>query len=104
VTVTLYVPRDMMAVALGADRVAALLREGAASLGTEVRIVRTGSRGLQWLEPLVEVMTPTGRVAYGPVRPADVAGLLAAGLLEGRPHALWLGGRRTCRIWRGSSA
>lgn len=87
-TATLYVPRDMAAVALGADRVAAALAEGAAKRGRTVRIVRTGSRGLQWLEPLVEVATPAGRVAYGPVRPADVEPLLEAGLLDAAPHAL----------------
>ncbi len=90
-TTTLFVPRDMMAVALGADRVAALLEHGAAELGADVRIVRTGSRGLQWLEPLVEVATPAGRMAYGPVRPADVAGLLASGVLRGAEHALRIG-------------
>ena len=56
-----------------------------------VRIVRNGSRGLYWLEPLIEVVTPAGRVAYGPVRAADVPALLDAGLLDGGPHALRLG-------------
>ena len=54
----------------------------------------TGSRGLYWLEPLVEVQTDAGRVAYGPVRAADVPGLLDAGLLNGGPHALRLGRHR----------
>jgi formate dehydrogenase iron-sulfur subunit len=53
--------------------------------------VRNGSRGLFWLEPLVEVATPAGRVAYGPVAATDVAGLFEAGLLAGRAHALSLG-------------
>ena len=88
---TVFVPRDMMAMALGADRVAAAVAEGAARRGAEVRIVRTGSRGLQWLEPLVEVALPEGRIAYGPVRPGDVEGLLDAGLLEGGAHALRVG-------------
>ncbi len=56
-----------------------------------VRIVRNGSRGAFWLEPLVEVQTAQGRIAYGPVRVKDVAGLFAAGFLEGKPHALGLG-------------
>jgi formate dehydrogenase iron-sulfur subunit len=56
-----------------------------------IRVVRNGSRGLYWLEPLVEVGTPAGRVAYGPVRAADIPGLLDAGLLDGGPHALRLG-------------
>jgi formate dehydrogenase iron-sulfur subunit len=54
-------------------------------------MVRPGSRGLYWLEPLVEVSTPAGRVAYGPVTVADVPGLVAAGLATGGPHRLRLG-------------
>jgi len=90
-TATLFVPRDMMAVALGADRVAALLADGAQRRGADVRIVRTGSRGLQWLEPLVEVAAAGRHIAYGPVRPVDVEGLLDGGLLEGGAHALRVG-------------
>ncbi len=56
-----------------------------------LEIVRTGSRGLYWLEPMVEIATPQGRIAYGPVDPGDVAGLLAAGLLEGGAHPLRIG-------------
>ncbi|MDB5569493.1 MAG: formate dehydrogenase, partial [Hyphomicrobiales bacterium] len=59
--------------------------------GAALEIVRTGSRGLLWLEPMVEVATPLGRVAYGPVSAGDVPGLLDAGLLDGAPHALALG-------------
>jgi formate dehydrogenase iron-sulfur subunit len=90
-TVTVFVPRDMMAVALGADQVAASIEVGARRRGADIRIVRNGSRGLQWLEPLVEVSTPSGRIAYGNVAPTDVEGLLDAGFLEGRPHALCVG-------------
>jgi formate dehydrogenase iron-sulfur subunit len=91
-----FVPRDMMAVALGADRVAVALRDAAALRGHAVTIVRNGSRGLQWLEPMVEVETPEGRIAYGPVTADDVPGLLDAGflnggLLEGGAHTLRLG-------------
>ena len=55
------------------------------------RVVRTGSRGLFWLEPMIEVETPQGRIAYGPVTAADVPGLLAAGMLDGGAHRLRLG-------------
>ena len=54
-------------------------------------VVRNGSRGMFWLEPLVEVETPQGRIAYGPVSVDSVAGLFDAGFLEGKPHALCLG-------------
>jgi formate dehydrogenase iron-sulfur subunit len=89
--ITVFVPRDMMAVACGADRVAAALRAGAVRRGADIRIVRSGSRGLQWLEPLVEVDLPGGRIAYGPVAPGDVEGLLDAGLLHGGAHKLRVG-------------
>jgi formate dehydrogenase iron-sulfur subunit len=84
----IFVPADSAAVAVGADRVASGLAE---QVKGKAEIVRTGSRGLYWLEPMVEVETPQGRIAYGPVKAGDVPGLLAAGLLEGGGHALCLG-------------
>ncbi|HVV94285.1 MAG TPA: NADH-quinone oxidoreductase subunit NuoF [Hyphomicrobiales bacterium] len=83
-----FIPADSAAVAVGADRVAAALAREAKG---KVEIVRTGSRGLYWLEPMVEVETPKGRIAYGPVKPGDVVGLLAAGLLDGGAHRLRVG-------------
>ena len=83
-----YVPRDAAALAVGADEVAAALVAGCAQRGQPLELVRNGSRGMFWLETLVEVDTPQGRVAYGPVSVDDVAGLLDAGLLAGAPHAL----------------
>ncbi|SDH81069.1 NADH-quinone oxidoreductase subunit NuoF [Variovorax sp. OV700] len=90
-TVILYVPRDSAALAVGAERVARRIAAEARARHADVRIVRNGSRGLFWLETLVEVATPAGRVAYGPVSPADVAGLFDAGFLAGGAHALNLG-------------
>ncbi len=89
--VVVYVPRDTAARAVGADAVAARIVEDTRAAGVDVRIVRNGSRGALWLEPLVEVATEAGRVAYGPVAPHDVPGLLAAGFLEGGDHPLGLG-------------
>jgi formate dehydrogenase iron-sulfur subunit len=86
-TAHVFIPRDAAAVAVGADEVAAALERHA----PEARIVRTGSRGLLWLEPLVEVQTQAGRIGYGPVTAADVPALLAAGLLSGGAHPLRLG-------------
>ena len=86
--VTLYVPRDSAALALGADEVAQALVAEAQRRGARIELVRNGSRGLFWLEPLVEVQTPHGRVAYGPVQPEDVASLFDAGFLEAGPHPL----------------
>ena len=90
-SVTLYVPRDAVALGLGANKVARALFAGAERRGLDVTIVRTGSRGLFWLEPMVEIGTPEGRVAYGPVTLADVDALLDAGLTTGGDHALRLG-------------
>lgn len=81
---TVYVPRDTTALALEADAVVERLRAEAQRRGQPVEVIRNGSRGLFWLEPLVEVVTPDGRLAYGPVTPEDVGALLDAGMLEGR--------------------
>jgi len=91
VTVTVYVPRDTSAVSLGADAVARAIAAQAARRGASIRLVRNGSRGLFWLEPLVEVATPDGRVAYGPVTPADIASLFENNFLFGDDHHLRLG-------------
>ena len=90
-TIKLYVPGDAAAVAVGADEVAGALAIEAAKAGLSIHIVRNGSRGVFELEPLVEVETPSGRVGYGRVSAGDVPGLVAAGLFEGKPHALGIG-------------
>jgi len=90
-SVRVYVPRDASALSLGADAVAAAIAGEAQRRGLELRLLRNGSRGMFWLEPLVEVETVAGRVAYGPVRPQDVPGLFDAGFLGGGEHDLGLG-------------
>ncbi|WP_111493654.1 formate dehydrogenase beta subunit [Marinobacter bohaiensis] len=91
-SVTVYVPCDTTALAMGADAVADTTRQAANQRGVELNLVRNGSRGLFWLEPLVEVATPNGRLAYGPVKAADVDSLIDAGLFEGKTdHPLALG-------------
>src|SRR5260370_2429064 len=84
--VTVYVPRDSAATSVGADEVADALIRAAARERRSIRVIRNGSRGMLWLEPLVEVVTPNGRVGYGPVTPADVDALVAAGMLGGGAH------------------
>jgi len=88
---TVYVPRDASALSLGAEAVAEAIIKQAAQRGLDVTMVRNGSRGLFWLEPLVEVMTQQGRIAYGPVQAEDVAALFDADFLHGGAHALALG-------------
>jgi formate dehydrogenase iron-sulfur subunit len=87
-SVTVFVPRDAAALAVGADKVAARIEREAKVRNLDVQIVRNGSRGLLWLEVLVEVRTEQGRVAYGPVKPSDVEGLFDAGFLSGAQHPL----------------
>ena len=89
-TVRIFVSRDAGAVAVGADEVAIAFEQAAAKRGAALEIVRTGSRGLYWLEPMVEVATAQGRVAFGPVTDADVASVLDAMIADGA-HALRLG-------------
>ena len=90
-TYRVYVPIDSSALAMGAEKVARQLTVEAAKRGEKVHVVRNGSRGMYWLEPLVEVETPDGRVAYGPVQTKDIPSLFDAGFLKGGKHALSLG-------------
>jgi formate dehydrogenase iron-sulfur subunit len=84
--VTVYVPCDSAATSVGADEVAAALVRAADREKRPIRLIRNGSRGMLWLEPLVEVVTPNGRVGYGPVAPAEVDGLVAAGMFDAAEH------------------
>ncbi len=89
-TMRLFVPGDAGAVAVGADDVALALQQAAAMRGIAMEIVRTGSRGLYWLEPMVELATPQGRIAFGPVGATEAAAVLDAIASDG-PHPLRLG-------------
>lgn len=84
----IYIPCDTSARAVGADEVATAIAQHARERELDIHIVRNGSRGLLWLETLIEVDTPNGRVAYGPVSQEDVQALFDAGFYEGRPHPL----------------
>ncbi len=91
-SVRVFVPRETTALSLGADTIARRLERDAAARHEGITLVRNGSRGLFWLEPMIEVETPKGRFAYGPVTPSDVPELLDSGLLEGCvSHPLALG-------------
>jgi formate dehydrogenase iron-sulfur subunit len=87
----IHVPNDTSACSVGADAVARRVAEEAARRGIDVCVVRNGSRGACWLEPLLEVETAQGRLAFGPVAAADVAGLFDSGFAaQGHPLALGL--------------
>jgi formate dehydrogenase iron-sulfur subunit len=86
----LYIPRDAAAVSVGADELVAAFEAQAEKRKLDIEIVRNGSRGLLWLEPMVEVATPEGRIAFGPVEEKDVEGVLDAMVSNGQ-HTLRLG-------------
>lgn len=88
---TIYVPCDSSAISLGADRIATAIAKEAKKRNIVIKLIRNGSRGLFWLEPLVEVETSKGRIAYGPVQTNDITSLFNANFLEGGEHALSLG-------------
>lgn len=88
---TIYISGDSTAISIGANRTAAAVVKEAAQRGIEINLVRNGSRGLYWLEPLVEVVVNNERVAYGAVNPSDVASLFDADFIHGGQHSLSLG-------------
>lgn len=90
-TTIVYVPRDSSALSLGAHQVAKNVQAEAAKRGLDIKVVRNGSRGMFWLETMVEVVTPKGRVAYGPVMPKDVSSLFDADFINAGAHPLSLG-------------
>ncbi|WP_407334134.1 formate dehydrogenase beta subunit [Enterovibrio sp. 27052020O] len=94
----IYIPLDTSSVSRGADKVADHMLHSAANLGEDIVVVRNGSRGLFWLEPMVEVESEQGRIAFGPVTPDDVDALLALRFFDpdgngqaGLEHPLCLG-------------
>jgi len=104
--VKIYVPLDAAARGVGADETAEAIVAGAKRRGIDIELVRNGSRGLLWLEPMVEVAMAAElragpglagqrlaapRIAYGPVAASDVEGLFDADFTQGKPHALRLG-------------
>jgi formate dehydrogenase iron-sulfur subunit len=90
-SVRVFVPRDAAALSVGAHEVARAVERVAEERGVDITVVRNGSRGLFWLEPLVEVETQAGRVAFGPVTAEDVGGLFDAALRPVESHPLYLG-------------
>jgi formate dehydrogenase iron-sulfur subunit len=87
-TVRVFVPRDAAALGMGAEQTAHAIFTEAKHRGIGIELIRNGSRGLLWLEPLVEVEVAGTRMAYGPVSAHDVPGLFDAGFTSGKSHAL----------------
>ena len=90
-SITVFVPRDSAALAVGADRVAKAVAAQAQTRNMDIRLVRNSSRGMFWLEPLLEINTSDGRVAFGPVEPEDIVDIFEQGLGQATQHPLYLG-------------
>jgi formate dehydrogenase iron-sulfur subunit len=95
----IFVPKDAAALAVGADKVAARIAAEARGRRLPVEIVRTGSRGMFFLEPLIEVETAQGRIGYGPVSASDIASLFDSGLISGGAHPLRVGKPEEHPFW-----
>jgi formate dehydrogenase iron-sulfur subunit len=89
--IRVFVPIDAAALSVGAEAVAKAIASEAQARELSIELVRNGTRGMLWLEPMVEVETPQGRIAFGPVAAKDVVGLFDAGFLSGGKHTLALG-------------
>ena len=90
-TTRIFVPGDTGACSVGADAVAEAIRAQIARHGLDAIVVRTGSRGAYWMEPLVELATETGRIGFANISAAQVPKLFAGGTLPGAGHALSVG-------------
>jgi len=90
-TARIFISRDSTALALGADSTARAIEAEARKRGMDVAIVRNGSRGMFWLEPLVEIDAPAGRIGFGPIKASDVPALFDAGFERGNVHGLRVG-------------
>lgn len=86
-----YVPQDTTACALGADRLAEALAVEAVGQDLAIDLVRNGSRGLFWLEPLIEVEFRGRRIAFGPATVDAAASIIAALNTAPESHPLYLG-------------
>jgi formate dehydrogenase iron-sulfur subunit len=87
----IYVPRETAAISVGADDVAITIARYAKENDADIELIRNGSWGATWLEPMVEVVVDEQRIAYGNIEPNDIADLFDAGLLDGGEHAKRLG-------------
>ncbi len=86
-----WVPADASARACGADAVAGAIAREANARGVALDLLRNGSRGMAWLEPLVEIETDGVRMGFGPMSPAEVPTLFGAALFGAAAHPLALG-------------
>ena len=89
--INVYIPGDSAAVSVGADAVAEEIMQRAQLASLDIKIIRNGTRGALWLEPLVEIEVGADRIGYGPVQLADIPSLFDADFLHGGEHKLGIG-------------
>ncbi len=87
----IYLPRETTAISLGANNLEIELNREANLRNIDIKIVRTGSRGAAWLEPLIEVEKGNTRIAYGPITTKDISSLFDADFLNAGDHKLKIG-------------
>lgn len=94
--INIFVPQDTTSLALGSDEIASLLIESMSSRGLDVKLIRNGSRGMFWLEPLLEIESEGDRFGFGPVTVSDVSSIIdvledSHSDLKNIAHPLFLG-------------
>ena len=94
--INIFVPQDTTALALGSDEIASLLTESISSRGLDVKLIRNGSRGMFWLEPLLEIEFEGDRFGFGPITMSDVPSIIdvledSHSDLKNIAHPLFLG-------------
>jgi formate dehydrogenase iron-sulfur subunit len=90
-SVRVFIPQDTTARALGADGLVAAVMAEAERRNIELEIIRNGSRGAFWLEPLVETEWDGKRYGFGPVDLESVTALFDGGFPGDTEHPLALG-------------
>ena len=87
----IYLPRETTALSLGVEDLISAIEHEAAARDIAIQIVRNGSRGAAWLEPLLEIEFNGSRIGYGPVTTSRVQSLFDADFLNAGEHELKLG-------------
>ena len=87
----IFIPMDTAAMSMGSNDVAKKIKSFAENQNKNIEIIRNGSWGMSWLEPLIEVCVDDERIAYGPVTVDDVEDLFKSGFLRGEKHQLFQG-------------
>ena len=89
--IKVFVPIDDAACSVGANEVAQELETQAKSRNIEIELIRNGSRGMLWLEPLVEVEIENKRYGFANIDETKVKELFDTNFLTDKSHKLSIG-------------